>query len=348
MESMEPADDLRRSVAMFFATLLCVYLVFGYQWLGGDPLTEASTAVESAKFAIALMLILLAHELGHYIVARRHGFSLSLPYFIPFPVAFGTLGAVIRLKTPPRSRSALLEMGAAGPIAGFAMSAIALLIGLPRTENHLKPWLVRMEDIPVPEPGLFEHIYEAVPWLFLPLDMLGWLMTKLGSFPEPAPDSQMLMIMEDPLLFKAMGLWIMGEPLSPYAELDPVAFAGWVGCLLTAINMLPIGQLDGGHVFNAVAPNWSRLCSRVGIAVLFLGALLWPGWLVWGAVLWGMGAWRSLPVPVDPPLDSRAKWVAIVAVVCMFLSFMIRPIKMQVVPDDEIQWHEPGENEGER
>ena len=96
---------------MFALTLCSVFLVYGYQWAGGNPLTDPGVAWGSFQFASTLMLILLAHELGHYFVARHHGFQLSVPYFLPFPFAFGTLGAVIRLRSLPKSRTALLEMG---------------------------------------------------------------------------------------------------------------------------------------------------------------------------------------------------------------------------------------------
>ena len=100
-----------------------------------DPIATLACCVCSAWFAGALMSILLAHEMGHWWVARRHGFSLSLPYFIPLPVAFGTLGAVIRLDSPPRSRTGLLEMAAAGPLAGAVVAFLAIALGLPGTET---------------------------------------------------------------------------------------------------------------------------------------------------------------------------------------------------------------------
>ena len=106
--------ERRNAVLLFLATLLSVFLVYGYSWTAGDPLQDPETALQSAQFAVTLMGILLAHEMGHYLVALRHGFRLSLPYFLPFPAAFGTFGAIIRLRSLPRSRTALLEMGAAG------------------------------------------------------------------------------------------------------------------------------------------------------------------------------------------------------------------------------------------
>ena len=128
-------------MVLFVATFACVFLVYGFQWTGSNPLTDADSATASAKFAGALMAILLAHEMAHYWVARAHGFALSLPYFLPFPAAFGTFGAIIRLRSLPPSRTGLLEMGAAGPIAGFVVAAVAIVAGLPGTVEHAAPEL---------------------------------------------------------------------------------------------------------------------------------------------------------------------------------------------------------------
>lgn len=291
---MEDSKALRKSVTMFVVTLFSVFLVFGYQWTAGDPLKNSETAIQSLKFSVALMMILLSHELGHYIVARRHGFKLSLPYFIPFPFAFGTLGAVISLKSLPKNRTALLEMGAAGPIAGFVASAIAILIGMPNTLNH---------KLPLIEPG-----------------------------------TEQIMILADPPLMKGIGHIVLGEPLSPFATLDPIAFAGWVGCMLTAINMLPIGQLDGGHICNAIFPKFSRIISKYFILLLFLGTIFWPGWLIWGLMLLLMGAWRGIPMECQQPLTQRSKWIAIGAVVSLLFSFMLRPIQIKEVPKDQVEY----------
>ena len=125
-EKSESKGERRRSVALFFATFACVYLVYGFQWTGGDPLSEPDAAWAALQFSVALMAILLSHEMAHYWVAKAHGFSLSLPYFLPFPAAFGTFGAIIRLRSLPKTRSGLLEMGAAGPLAGFAVAVVAI------------------------------------------------------------------------------------------------------------------------------------------------------------------------------------------------------------------------------
>ena len=348
----ESPTALRRSVMMFIITLLCVYMVFGYQWMNGNPLRDPEVASGSAKFALTLMLILLAHEMGHYIVAKRHGFSLSLPLFIPFPFAFGTLGAVIQLKSFPKSRAALLEMGAAGPIAGFVVSIIAAYIGMPNTKNyshvnmeipvdeaHLSlasgnAAIGQMEmsgigsfTVPQPpssavveslEPGIFDQIIGVLVW---PLEILTDILEYLGALPSSDGDGVPLMILADPLLLKVIGEMRLGTSLSPYAELDPIAFAAWVGCMLTAINMLPIGQLDGGHICNALFPRQSKLISKIGLIGLLIGGLLWPGWFVWGVLLWFMGAWHGLEMSTKTQLTRRAYVMAIFASLCFIFSF---------------------------
>ncbi|MBN1334599.1 MAG: site-2 protease family protein [Deltaproteobacteria bacterium] len=275
------------SVLLFVATLASVYVTYGFMWDGGNPFTDPGVAGRSAAFASSLMIILLAHEMGHYAVARAHGFRLSLPYFIPFPAGFGTLGALIRLRSPPPNRTALLEMGAAGPLAGAVCSFLALAVGLP----------------------------------------LG------GEVLEPDPGTTIL-VFSDPLAVKLVGTLLLGAPPDRYALLHPVGLAGWIGCLLTAINLLPIGQLDGGHIAAALVPGRARILSKVLLGLLVVGAVAWPGWGVWALVLLLLGAWRSLPVPVRPPLTPRSRRIALAAGAVFLLTFMPRPIQVEEVPGD--------------
>ena len=333
----------QRAVLMFVLTLISVFLVFGYQWQGGDPLGDPAVAWASLQFSGTLMAILLAHEMGHYIVARRHGFALSLPYFLPFPFAFGTLGAVIQLKSLPRSRTALLEMGAAGPLAGFVLSALALLVGLPGTTDPgaaemVVPSAEALAALSAPPaaPGLLDQLLGV---LLLPFVALGWVLEQLGTVPAPVPDALSLSILANPPMMDWLGVALLGAPPGRYAHLEPVAFAGWVGCLLTAINLIPIGQLDGGHILNALWPRGAPVVSRAGVAVLLAGGLLvWPGWAVWGVLLLAMRAWVSLPVPEQPGLTLRARVVAVLTLLAWGCTFMPRPIELEQVPYDEIRW----------
>jgi membrane-associated protease RseP (regulator of RpoE activity) len=272
-----------RALLLFLVTLASVYSCHGFLSLGGNPFTNPEIARPSALFAAALMAILGAHEMGHYVVARLHGFRLTLPLFIPVPFGFGTLGAIIRLKSLPRERSALLEMGAAGPIAGALLAFLFLWIGL-------------------------------------------------GLSTEIAPPSETMFIAADPPVLSLMARILGRAPLDPLLILHPLAEAGWVGCLVTSINLLPIGQLDGGHVLGALWPDRARLRSLVFLNLAALGAFVWLGWGVWAVVIVAIGAWRSLPVPRRPPLSRRARLVAGAALVVFLLTFMPVPLRELETP----------------
>ena len=313
----ETARARRVSLGLFGATLVCVYFTYGWLWVGGDPLRDPETMAEAGTFAATLMAILGAHEMGHYVVARMHGFRLSLPYFIPVPFFFGTFGAVIRLKSLPKSRTALLEMGAAGPIAGAVVAFAAIALGLPDTGPP--------PAIPLPEAveaGALDALFEWEP--------LAWLLS-LGA--EPVPEGHVpVLLFNNPLVMDLLGILILGEPPGRFDTLSAMAMAGWVGCFLTALNLVPIGQLDGGHVLGALLPAHAARASvwLLGLAVAG-GVLGWTGWLVWAVLLWKTGASKNLVVAEDPPLTPRAKLVAAVVVVLFVLTFMPLPIEPDVI-----------------
>ncbi len=325
---------LRLSVGLFLATALSVYATYGWFWSGGDPFGDLETARDSARFAAALMSILLAHELGHYIVGRRHGLKMSPPYFIPAPVvAFGTFGAIIQMKDRPRSRSGLLEMGAAGPRAGAAVTLVVLALGLPGT----------LSEPPVVSPPPSPAEVDLAPWLVAALDSLdaalswGPIGAVLETLAPPVPEGHApVLIMNNPLVMDLLGRLILGAPPGRFDQLSPVAMAGWVGCLLTAINLVPIGQLDGGHVLNALAPSRARQVSIALLVLALVGGIFWTGWIFWGALLLAMGAWRSVPIPERPGLSPRARLVAAAVLLTFVLTFMPRPIEMDSLPYTQV------------
>ena len=328
-EDLEP-PNIGRSAVMFILTLCSVYLVYGFQWTVGNPLTDAQTAWDSFQFAVALMTILLCHEMGHYLVAKRHGFALSVPYFIPFPFAFGTLGAVIHLKSLPRSRTALLEMGAAGPIAGFIVTTLCIFWDAPSTQNHQS---VEVE-------GSLEQYIEEVTTI-PPAEGLWATINQVMGFEPPSVDQFDVLIMADPWLMKLGHSLVVDVSLSPFANLGPVAFAGWVGCLITSINLLPIGQLDGGHILNALFPQRAKQISRGVLGAVFVyGLFTWKGWMVWSILLWFMGATVPVWVPKAPQLSVRAQGIAVVSIVVFALCAMSEPIYSETVQVSEIIWIE--------
>jgi Zn-dependent protease len=230
-------------------------------------------------FSGPLLLILLAHEFGHFVACRRWRVDASLPYFVPSPSLFGTLGAFIRIRSPIYSRRGLFDIGVSGPIAGF----VALLPFLAAGVYLSKPLSAGMGE---------ESIAFGTP---LALRFLEWL--RFGST-EP---SRIL--------------------------LHPMAMAGWAGLLATAMNLLPIGQLDGGHILYAVlGERWHRLISRVAIGMLvLLGFLYWPWWF-WAVLMFFL--FRRHPLVYDQrpfPIGRTALCVAALAI--FVVSVSIVPIR---------------------
>ena len=332
LPSRKPPSPTRQEWVRFWVlfglTFLSVFVSYGWWWSGGDPFTDGQAFSDSMLFAFGLMGILGAHEAGHYIVARRHGMDQTLPFFIPFPLAFGTLGAIIRLRSPPRTRSALLEMGAAGPLAGFAVALVVLGLGLPGTTGHEMPEVTLQWPPPVPEePG-------AV------LAALGAVLSSLAALlPEvEAVDGLPLTIMANPPVMDLLGMMVLGEAPGRYDELTPLGLAGWAGCFLTAMNLLPIGQLDGGHVLRAIAPDVAEVVARVGLVIVALaGFVYWPGWTVWAVLLWTMGAWRGLPASGLEAPTTRALCVAALTAITLALCFMPTPIETETIPWSDIR-----------
>ena len=318
------AAELARAGGLFLLTLCSMWWSYGFWWRGASPWTDAEIAKDAAMFAAGMMAIFAAHEAGHYIVARRHGMEQSLPHFIPFPLAFGTLGAIIRLRTLPPSRAALLEMGAAGPLAGFVVAVGVMWMGLPGTIEHSAPELVSAWPPPElqPEPGILDPVWARLDQL------LAWGPIA-DLLPEPEPPGLSLMVMANPGLMDVVGGLRLGAAPGRYSELSALGFAGWAGCFLTAMNLLPIGQLDGGHVVNALLPRHARRIGQVALGLAVVGGLLWGGWVFWGLLVWKMGAHRGLPVDPRGPLTSRAKLVAIAVLVAFFGCFMPQPFKME-------------------
>jgi hypothetical protein len=254
------------------------------------PLFHAGALLRSPRmlllgipFSFTLMGILLAHELGHFFLCQKYGIYATLPYFLPAPTFIGTFGAVIRIKSPIRSRQALFDIGIAGPIAGFAAALPVLLWGLALS----KPISV------LPSEDVVQFGYPLIFRVF------HWLLTLF--VPHAAPLSAL--------------------------NLHPIALAAWVGMFATALNLLPGGQLDGGHIVYAFSPRAHRWVSRVSIVVLLLlGTFFWTGWLLWGTIL-GFTGMRHPNVPKWPGLDAPRRWLFFAAILLLVLTFAFAPMK---------------------
>lgn len=198
------------------------------------------------EFAMGLMAILLAHETGHYLTAKRYGISASPPFFLPAPPWWnfvGTFGAFIRLRSPVVDRQQLLDVGAAGPWAGFVVAVIFLVVGLTRSQ---------LSALPVDSPFAVFFLGSLIP-------------------------------MGDSLITYAARHWLVGGGT---VVMHPLALAGWLGLLVTTLNLLPLGQLDGGHVLYAL----------IGRRQAWVGLATWLGLLVLGFWFWGWWAWAIFTV----------------------------------------------------
>jgi membrane-associated protease RseP (regulator of RpoE activity) len=253
-------------------------------------------------FAATLMGILLCHELGHYVIGRRRGVDVSLPYFIPMPpvLTLGTLGAVIRMRKPISDRNALFDVGAAGPVAGLAIAIPLLVVGL-----------------------------------------------SLSSIGPTKPDDMIEgnSILYALLKYAVFGRWLPSGGVD--VQLHPMAFAGWVGLLITMINLMPIGQLDGGHVARAALgqshEKWSgRLHVALPVLGFTIGGVMFAlaqragrdvadslsyaqsgvlPWLVWTLMLGWMRrqAGEYHPPVGETPLDPRRRRYAFAMLVIFLL-----------------------------
>jgi membrane-associated protease RseP (regulator of RpoE activity) len=249
-------------------------------------------------FSLTLMLILLAHEMGHYLYCLKHRVAATLPFFLPFPTLFGTLGAFIRIRSPLSSRNVLFDIGIAGPIAGFvvALPVLVLSLGL----SHIAPTGAAPPGIEFGYPVVFHLVQQLL---------------ALSSHAQ-----------------------IAAVPMS-HLYLHPVAIAAWVGMFATSLNLLPGGQLDGGHIVFSISPRAHRTISNATILALIpMSVYFWAGWLVW-AILLRVSGTRHPAVPLWPEITRGRRWIAILAVVMLALTFAPAPISHGSVFDQLQQWH---------
>jgi membrane-associated protease RseP (regulator of RpoE activity) len=262
--------------------------------------------VDGSLFAISILTILGAHELGHYFVARYYKAPVTLPYFIPLPILspMGTLGAVIKLKAPFVNRRSLFDVGIAGPLAGLVFAVPILLIGLS--------------------------------------------MSTVGRCPVPGQCMQ-----EGNSLFYSFAKYLVLGKFLPAGDIDvqlsPVAWAGWVGLFVTAINLLPAGQLDGGHVIFALFGKRAAVLARITVvclAILALPALLptpldlsflgvpglnypgYGGWIVWVGLIYLTGVNHPVPLNDISGIGNGRKALGLLSIVLFILLFTPLPFSV--------------------
>ncbi len=275
-------------INIILAVLTVFSMVFSFSYLrSGDAVfRDWSLLVPGVWFMFALMSILVFHEFGHYFAGRWHHADVSLPYFIPAPTLFGTLGAFIKSRSPFKNRIELFDVGVAGPLAGFLPALIILIIGL--ASAQFQPAIE-------PQPG--DTFFEFGDSLLL------LLLTK--TVMPTQPEGYQLV-------------------------LSPLIYAGWVGLFVTMMNLLPMGQLDGGHIVYAlVGKRLHRIIANTSLGVLLALGLVWTGWLFWAAMVVFIVKVKHPPTLNDDiglgPTRRRLGWLAILIFV---LTFMPLPLKI--------------------
>jgi membrane-associated protease RseP (regulator of RpoE activity) len=261
------------------ATLASVFFVGGYTGQGWEMDWKAG-----ASFAIPLILILLFHEFGHFLVSRRNHMATSPPYFIPMPFSiFGTLGAVIVMRAPPKNRKQLFQMAVAGPLGGLIL---------------------------------------AIPFLFIGLSQ-----SEVGPLPPPP------YILEGNSIFYLLAKWLVFHQWLPSGGMDVqlhnMAFAAWVGLFITGLNLIPAGQLDGGHIVYTLFGNKVKYLSYAVVGAFLVMSIKYPGWLLWTALIFFLGRVYAVPMDDLTPLPRKYKVLGYFMLVLLVLLFT--PIPIQII-----------------
>lgn len=308
------------NVALFFATVFTTLLAGASQTAFAIPvvnggrmaraLAEAgAVALAGVPFAASLIGILLCHEMGHYLLARSHRVESTLPFFIPIPFGpVGTFGAVIRIRSALPSRRATFDIGAAGPFAGFVVALPLLAYGL--AHSHVAP--------------VGDALLESTPMGAAQL-LSAWLngdQLSIQGLPPRFGNS---------LVTWAVQRLVLG-PLPPGSDvfLHPVAMAAWFGLFVTTLNLIPLGQLDGGHVTYALlGRSGARVVSRVvSWGLLLAGLLLSWSWLLWWAVTRFFVGYAHPRASYEEPLDRRRRALAVLALLLFAATFVPVPVSL--------------------
>lgn len=305
------------------------YVLFGLTvlsalWTGGTygyegelPATVPGFArllLNGWPFALSMLGILLAHEMGHYLAARIHKVAVTLPYFLPLPFSpLGTLGAFILLKSPPTNRRVLLDIGIAGPLAGLVVAVPVLIYGLLTSPVQ-----------PIPA------VFPAGQGIALEGNSILYILAKLAVFrkflPTPASYGGL-----SPLLYM-LRYYLLGIP-APLGGADvllnQVAWAGWAGLLVTGLNLIPAGQLDGGHaLYVLIGARARRFIPFILVALVLLG-FFWQGWFLYAALIYFLGRTHAEPLDQITELDLRRKALAVLTL--MVFVLVITPVPLRVI-----------------
>lgn len=267
------------NVMLFLMTVFSTLFV-GAAMEGGNPMYDWTEIFKGIPFAGTLLAIIGCHEFGHYFMCKKHKVEATLPYFIPAPTIIGTLGAVIKIRSPIKTTKALFDIGAAGPIAGFIVALPVIYFGLQSSE---------IRETAAGQGG---------------------------------------MVFGDPLIMKAAIWMILGEvPEGFTVYISSVGFAGWVGMLVTAFNLMPLGQLDGGHIAYAMIGERQSKLGYMTFMALILLSLIWWGWVIWIILAVFMKIRHPAGMTKIEPLDPLRKRIGYLCLVMFVICFIPVPIE---------------------
>jgi len=305
----KPVEEatLERPVRLWVHWLLFGLTVVTTTWAGAaqrgvNLLENPGQFVLGLPYALGLLAILGIHELGHYFVALGHGIRVAPPYFIPVPFALGTFGAFIQMRSPTENRRALFDVAVAGPLAGLVVALPLLFIGL-QSSTVTKGTLVGGRVTAPEETATAEEITPPV--------VVGG--TSVGS-------SLLLVLVAKLALPEALRYGCV-------LQLSPLAFAGWLGVFITGLNLLPIGQLDGGHAARALFGHraGNTISSVAMWSLLLLGIFVWPGLLTWALIVFFIAGGSTPPLNDLTPLTTGRRWIGYATFVILLLIVVPLP-----------------------
>lgn len=319
VERSAPAPKIGSPVlnlVMFILTVISVLVSYGLssvESLPSNPIQAVLLILQTSwPFALSFLAILAIHEFGHYFAGRAHGAKVTLPFFIPMPFTFfGTLGAFINMKESPKNRCVLMDIAVSGPLAGYAASLVVIFIGLT---------LSNLDRIPM--------VLSSGQGFMIEGNSLTYLAAKYLRFgmllPQPVsydPDS--------PLLYW-LKYFFTGKPF-PLGGLDviihPVLWAGWAGLLITSLNLIPAGQLDGGHIFYLLFGKKGAKKVLPFIILILAGmGFLWSGWWLWAGLIFLLGRVYAEPRDQITELDTPRKVLGVITFIVFLITFSPVPI----------------------
>jgi membrane-associated protease RseP (regulator of RpoE activity) len=314
---------------------LCTFFtttIAGVWWVNPDPF-ELTNFHLGIAYSVSILFILACHEFGHYFAARYHKVDTTLPYFIPFPpivLSFGTFGAIIRTRTVPPTKKAIFDIGVAGPIAGFFASILVLVYGF----LHLPSasYILAIH----PDYDFLANASRSAHGAYLEFGNSILFSTLKSALTDPSR-----------------------QFVPPMSEVYhyPFLCAGWFGLFVTALNLIPMGQFDGGHIIYGMFGDLHRKIARISFYILIVlgvpslaDALLrtalgliekreidqiipyaqysWSTWFFWAMIAYFIIKLYHPPVPDESPLDSRRMAVGWFCVLIFIVTFSVNPIMM--------------------